>query len=395
MSASSEEKKWKNRESSRKYDQKERQTWAGNSVAGVMHPLRPVILWTLGNATKRQIAHDWIGAVEAKLLEEEIQQKQEQRVGGALLRRKRAQEEFYAEQKAGMPPTHMYRNVQFVDHRILPTGCKSIKPLTDAVFGKSVEETRNYNFAKPEENDDEENDAEAPHEFFKATIDEAMEAIKKRPDFQGAAIKAIWDNQQSTMWESALCDSTDVDEDTVTNLLKGDKGLKDPFKYMFRAASLHIQTPGTQEKSSAYYPHKDKVGNIVCFVGLRGYSYNFIATHAAQSSSQEKAKLSMAVKAKLSEAGSSYKSYQSYKSYLEGKKDKSEFKAVCRFEEDFLCEAKKLGLMHVRVYELKPACTLAFPAKSYYHGTIIPGQLQTRVLLVMHDLVPYESRCTY
>ena len=53
--------------------------------------------------------------------------------------------------------------------------------------------------------------------------------------------------------------------------------LKDPFKYTCRAISFHDQTEGTDAEVSAYYSHKDKVGNIVCFGQLAGVSYNFVA----------------------------------------------------------------------------------------------------------------------
>jgi hypothetical protein len=207
---------------------------------------------------------------------------------------------------------------------------------------------------------------------------EACNAIRNLPQFQWAAIRSM-PKEEQVSWSRELV----TPDKNIEQLLQSKETvLKDPFKYTFRAISFHDQTEGTDAEVSAYYSHKDKVGNLVCFHQLAGVSYNFVAVESCkEQTGNEKEKAVLVTDCR------GYKPYQEYKALA------SDCEKIEKFEADFMKKATQLGLSRVYIFQLNAGDKLIFTARDYLHGTIIPKQQDgtRRALLVFHDLIPYES----
>lgn len=319
-------------------------------------PDNPTIKFVRGNEQRRQEGEQWLG---------EIRESLNQSGQG----RRSSNQELYAEHEKGMPPPHIYRNEVFGDKDMLPESCTSIKPLTNAEFKKDLKEVHNYN------------------DFLHQTSKDAREAVSSIPAFQGAAIRSM-PQKEGDVWREWLKRNVDV-RNIIESLRNANEeensDKKPPFKYAYHGATFHDQTPGTEQQISAYYSHKDKVGNLVCFCPLTGESYNLVAVQ----SSNRKRKGKEKEQAELDPRYGSYKLYQKYKDGL----SEADLSMVEKFEADFLKKATDLRLPRVFVYKLRAADKLAFAAADYLHGTIIPANDNgiRRSLLVFHDLIPYES----
>lgn len=322
---------------------------------------QPAILFEKGNHAKQEEARLWLWKARSKI----------QSQTGSHRNRN---QEMYAERQRGMPPPHVYTHAQFCDKVLLPAECKQIKPLANAEFNVEVKKSHDFCFLADGDT------------FLSRISDQALSLIKHKPEFQGPAIcsspaASVWHDELERLHASQHLSSKSVTELINSGSISG-KRLEDPFKFALRAANLHDQSVTTQEHISAYYKHKDKVGNIVCLYSLKGCSFTFIAMQSKKAKQQRDEEAS-----KFDTNYGSVKAYTKYKSSL----PMSEYDQVHRFEMDFMKEATRLKLPRLRVYKLDSSDMLVFTACDYLHGSIIPKQEDgfPRALLVFHQLIPH------
>jgi len=329
---------------------------ADTTVSGATRPKsKPAVYSVIGNESKREEAREWLEKARGVLQ-------------GKCNNRRRPQESFDSS-KPGFPGEHVYENYQFYSSNLLEKECNSIKVLGNADFNISLQKCFDF--------DDfvEEGDC-----FLSKIADAAVSVIENSWTFVGPAI-SIMSAKQQTAWREAY--AALKDKPSPSDLIESNKDvLVSPYKYTFRAASLHDQSDGTQNVISAYNKHKDKIGIFVCFYSLAGESYNFVSTplqHEKWASDNKKARL---------EHKHGYKNYQKYKRGL----DSSDLSSVEKFENDFLAYAEKKNQPRVCVYNLKTTDMLIFFASQYNHATIIPkgNSGVRRALLVFHELIPYK-----
>lgn len=219
--------------------------------------------------------------------------------------------------------------------------------------------------------------------FLKRSAEEAHDKIKDLPQFVGAQVSLMPEDNQKK-WKEKY--SSHGSEQTITEIYESNKGfLSNPLKNSFQAASFHEQLEDTHDQLSAYPMHKDKIGKSVCFHEVEGYSYNLVAVQSRYLNSNDKVEEEVE-EAQLEECYG-YKHYQDYKNSL-NKRDRS---MVEKFESNFMKRATKEGQPRVYVYKMDPGDKLVFTASVYLHGTIVPKQDDgvRRALLVFHELIPY------
>jgi hypothetical protein len=330
----------------------------------------PAIKFVKGNIKMKEHAEKWLRSTREMLEAAELNS------------RKRTRHlEMYVGKGNAMPTPHSYRKEVFCDKSLLPDCVTHIRIQTDAEFKKSLADVLDYK----------------DHQFLDETSKNAIDAIRDMPEFQGAAIRSMA-NKERDEWYEML-----TSEESVSNandFLAGvyheaASTLKDLFKYTGRCAAFHDQTADSASRLSAYFWHKDTVGNIVCFCPCSGYSFNFVAMQSNCVPPPEYVKVKtgrMKEPAKIETTSASFNAYQAYKTSLPG--ESIDRKKIELFETRFLKEATALGLPRVHVYELQPGDKLIFTAQDYLHATIIPRQKDDirRSLIVFHDLVPYDSK---
>lgn len=325
----------------------------------------PAIMYKPGNYGQKVKASNW---------HKEVQSAMGSNAGGS--HRSRRNLETYAEAQAGMPPPHVYSHAQFCEKSLLPDNCQCIKPLANAEYRTDLTTCHDFGFLGHGD------------EFLSNICSEAVDLIRQKPEFQGPAICSM-DETNGNAWNKELQawkDSHRLDSESIAKCLLNSRNpgerLRDPFEYTLQAANLHEQSEGTHLQISAYYKHRDKVGNIVGLYTLRGYSYTFVAIQSSKygkETNREKA-------ATLDTKYGSYKLYRHYKEHLSAM-DQAK---VHNFESDFMKRALALKLPRVRVYKLEAADMLVFTAGDYLHASIIPVQQggYPRSLLVFHQLIP-------
>ena len=331
---------------------------------------KPVIFYVRGNAAKREEGRKWLDKARPRLKTLKKAQEEAEASAGRQVRRKSTQENYGGFQ-SGMPDPHVYGNFQFYSKELLEDGCAAIKPLGDAIFSVELEHSHKFDGFVGDEDG-----------FLRGIANEAIHSIKDKWEFQGAAIRGMSEEQQGK-WRQKY--QSLGSKPSPSELLEANQNvLDDPLKFTFQAASLHDQTDGTEKQISAYYSHRDKVGNLVCFCPLEGDSFNFVSMQSkyvkgACNGRKEKARF---------EQSHGYKKYQAYKSSL----TETDLLKVNNFESDFMKTATDLRQPQVHVYRLMPADKLIFTARDYLHGTIIPKRDNgiLRALLIFHDLIPYK-----
>ena len=330
----------------------------------VIRGTAPAIMYKPGNYSQKVKASNWHKEVQSAMGSN----------GGSHRRRRNL--ETYAEAQKGMPPPHVYSHTQFCDKSLLPDNCQYIKPLANAEYRTDLTDCHDYGAVG---NDD---------AFLLNICSEAVDLIRQKPEFQGPAICSM-DETNGMAWNKelqALKDMHRLDSDSVASCLSNSsnpgESLRDPFECTLRAANLHEQSEGTHLQISAYYKHRDKVGNIVGLYTLKGCSYTFVAMQSSkygEKSNREEAAI-------LDTKYGSYKLYIRYKKHLSAE----DHAKVHNFERDFMKCASALKLPRVRVYRLEAADMLIFTAADYLHASIIPVQEggYPRSLLVFHQLIP-------
>lgn len=341
-------------------------TWHGGNIC---------IIFTPANVTTRNSCIDWYNKVLA-----------DQNGLFSAESNRRNNTEVYFPKDGSMKsifPLHEYHNHQLYDKTLIPNGCKMIKVLTDAEYDKPLRACSDWRVL--DEND-----------MYLANIaNECLNAVRKNIAFIGAAI-SIMPKEEKTAWEESLQSKLKCfDGASVLNAFESLSGhLKDPFKYSFRALAIHHQSKDTNLKISMYAHHTDTIGCTVCFLGLRGVSYVFIALPSRNSKKVDE------VAFFDKDAGSYKRYYQKYKKDLAPEN----LRRVELFEKNFLKAAEEIGQPRVRVYRIEPADRLIFAAKYYLHGTIIPAQEDVehlppdpcrRCLAIFHDLVPESKSSSF
>jgi hypothetical protein len=312
----------------------------------------PAVIFRRGNANKRDKTLNWFRPISDGLV-------------------KLSKSEVFGDtQRKGMPPAHIYSHMQYCKKSIVPGDCRKIKELSNAQMGIQLQDCTDFD------------------SFLNEISSETCAVIKEKPEFQGAAIAFMRDNDQRE-WYSCLKaakeDGTFNATTAVEDAMRRNPGLKNLLEPTLGGASLHVQQEGTQHGISAYEAHRDKIGNIVCFYVVQGTSFNLLAMRSKFARKICNGKETAAIEPKEGSA----QQYQRYKESLSGK----DREMVEKFERDFLKEATRLELPRVRVYQMKTADKLVFPARVYFHGTIIPAQEngRPRVLLVFHDVDPIKQ----
>jgi len=182
---------------------------------------------------------------------------------------------------------------------------------------------------------------------------------------------------EDTRNECCKCDDlADEAKHTSSTVRKDNKDSStDQHPTLFSAVELH-QSPKPQTEISFFYPHNDKIGDVVCFCPLSGESYNFVAVEGRGDDKTPEFDIS---------AGD-WVDYARFKNGLTGK----DLENVRNYEALFKKKAKSSRPHNTRiiVFKLTPGSRLIFCAGSYFHGTIIPQQECARSLLVFHDLIP-------
>jgi hypothetical protein len=323
----------------------------------------PTVKVVKGTAMEKVEESKWLEKIKAQILEAT----EDSARNTTKKRRRRIITELYtgADPTNGMPPPHMYQGIQFCDKRLLPDDCDAIKVLADGDYKALLEDCHDFD------------------EFLNDNANQARNEIKDVPEFQGAAIRSVSREKSRRAWYEKLR-SIETLPNVLDSLSEDQTVLEDPFKQTFRCATFHYQTKGQETDISAYYSHKDKVGNIVGFKPIAGESYNLVAMQSNYPNSGNGKE-----RAAFEKEYDSYESYQSYKETL----SESDRKTIDKFESIFMSKATAEGLPRVRVYKLTPGNTLLFAASDYLHGTIIPSQQagMRRALLVFHDLIPYYA----
>ena len=158
------------------------------------------------------------------------------------------------------------------------------------------------------------------------------------------------------------------------------------FDSQFRVAEVH----SSDCHATSFYPlHRDKVGNLVAFLGVSGFSFTFMA-FPRETSSGKKTNVNVNVNAIEVTEGTkvgtdNWSSYWDYKKFCKGLSSK-EKKRVRNFE-----RVLKQSNLCSRVYRLEPGDLLVFPAHYYLHGIIVPKQIETRTLAVFYKLIPISN----
>jgi len=329
---------------------------------------KPTVKFVKGGARTKEDGQRWLKETRLKIEREEKELAEARKLAGQQRKRTSKQEHYPGEGNFGarMLPPHTYKSVQFCDKNLLPDQCTGIKVLANAEFQKTLDVCHDFD------------------DFLGRRAKETCETIKKVPEFQHTAIRSMVSATEQNAWLEKL-ESLDTMQSITELQEENQEGLKDPFKYTTRAASLHEQTEQTATQVSAYYSHKDKVGNIVCFYPLSGVSYNFVAM---PSKGKTKPMNGKKEKAEFERNCGSHQQYEAYKAASDADRDMIE-----KFEADFLKRATSEALPRVRVYKMEASDKLIFTAADYLHGTIIPKQQDgiQRALLVFHDLIPYET----
>ena len=138
---------------------------------------------------------------------------------------------------------------------------------------------------------------------------------------------------------------------------------------------------------TAYYPHQDKVGNLVNFFQVEGSSFVFVAMPSYKKYA-----------GKITTGGSGcLAKYNKWKQKLDKKKQAM----VTEFERELAKEVEAARNdartfirdtnYCIRVFHMEEGDSLCFAAKTYFHGSIIPPQEdgKRRILLIHHDLELY------
>ena len=144
------------------------------------------------------------------------------------------------------------------------------------------------------------------------------------------------------------------------------------FKNTFKCCELHVQT--NHELVTSYPPHFDKVGNLVCFVPLNGYSFVFLGTPSRFSY-------------KTPKVHGGCKKYKRWKDRL----GNSDLRKLGIFIKDVADETKRRlrsNLFQIKVYYMSPGSFVTFPAADIVHGSVIPKQESPRTIVIFHDLIP-------
>lgn len=311
-----------------------------------------------GSAQKREEAKAWLQKARPILNQHKESRKQEFYDGDASSKRKKNE-------------PHIYTGAQFCVKSELPQGCKAIKVLGNAVFNVDLSKCHDFDDFV----------GKGDH-FLRRAAEAGRDLIKEKPEFLGAQIRELQDDQ----WDQVVNSLDTVKKPSEIVEENGD--LQDPRVRTFKAASLHDQIEkdrGIARGITVYEKHKDKAGNLVMFFPLTGESFNFIAMQSMRESAPADGQKEVA---KLETTNAGYKKYQEYKASLS--KTPTDLIKVNEFEADFREEATRLNLPRVRVYKLSPSDNLCFAAGDYLHATIIPKQDERRCLLVFHDLIPYK-----
>ena len=174
---------------------------------------------------------------------------------------------------------------------------------------------------------------------------------------------------------SSMCSVTNTDDhETSANTF---------WETSLKCVEVHIQQNETTTFCSAYYPHVDKVGNLVAFSLLQGETFVFVSTPSKHAFTSIK---------NYRRAGQNQ--YRPY-TYWKKKNMFSLGKRIDEFEKQVHLEAKNnFGRapwkchFQIRVYHMKAGDTLCFLAKDYVHGSIIPSQRYPRVLAILHQFIP-------
>jgi len=340
----------KNRKGASNSTKKRKEIMERNALeAQLCGPAIPAIKYVQGNNMKREDCHQWNQLAKKKL--------EDSKHGEAY------SPPAYTPGK-GLKP-HMYTSHQFYDGDLLPAGCEKIKALGDGDHGKYIKNCLTFK------------DSIAIGDMFLWEVSkECRNLLKDLPEFQGMVVVQLHPDEKKA-WTEVIQAHPSVRN---INEISEREPLQNPFMFALAAASYHRQVPGDMESITAYYTHKDKIGNVVLFLTLEGISYNLFAMPS------KKLRPTPNEKAEFEEAGS-LASYKEYKRSLSGD---GERRMVEKFESEFLKEATDKHLPRVRVYMLEPGDRLMFAAATYLHGTIIPKNEQgtQRSLLVFHHLIP-------
>ena len=333
----------------------------------------PMVKFVSGNAAKREEGFRWLEKARSKCESIAQARLQEQLAARERVKRKSTRQ-IYSNPNHDPGKElmlHAYQDHVFYDDSCVDAGFSIIKTLGNADAGANIDDCLVFN-----------NFVGSGDTFLENQSLQNLELIKAVPAFQCLAIESMTSKANTAAWCNVI-----VSLETMLNIeelmeCSSDKALKDPFKHTFRAASLHDQAAGDEMIIQQYSPHRDKLGNIVCFLPLAGSSYNFIA--------MEPKRVNQVGKKELAEFETDAGSFKAYKRYKESDcLSRKELTMIMKFESDFMKMATQQNLTRVRVYKLEPSDKLLFPAKDYLHGTIIPKQKQgnRRALLVFHDLV--------
>ena len=146
------------------------------------------------------------------------------------------------------------------------------------------------------------------------------------------------------------------------------------FPFLFQSASYHKQDWDTIEHVHQFPIHKDKAGKITAFYQVYGSSYNFIAV-------QDRGLKKVKFDTKNNKYKKWYKAYQDFKANT----DASEGKFV-KFEKELFKKAESSECRSIKIIYMTAGDYIVFDAALYYHGTIIPKQISSRSLVVLHDI---------